>query len=302
MSGYIGELLAVSTAVCWAVTSTAFEHAGKKIGSITVNITRLWFAFVFLMIFTGFTRGNMLPTDAGFETWKWLLLSGAVGFFIGDIFLFEAFTLIGARISMLIFSSVPPMSAILWFIILGDTMTSPQIMGMIVTITGIGAVILSRDGTGRKVKFTHSIKGIVFAFCGALGQSLGYIIGKLGMNAGALTYDPFASTQIRTIAGILCFTVYITIRKGWKNVRKAFSYKKAMGYTVIGSVFGPFIGVSLSLAALNYTTPGVATTLISITPVLLLPVAVFYNKEKLNFKEIIGAFVAVAGVSMMFIF
>lgn len=300
--GYLGEIFAILTAVCWAITSTAFEHAGKKMGSLTLNIIRLLLAFVFLMIFTGIIRGNPLPTDAGMDTWKWLLLSGVVGFFIGDLMLFEAFTRIGARISMLIFSSVPPMSAILAFIILGDTMTPFQIIGMFVTITGIGIVILTRDSSDSeaKLKFTHPVQGILLAFGGAFCQAFGYIIGKLGMHSGTAVYDPFAATQIRAIAAIICFALFITYRKGWKKVAMAFTYKRAMKFTLVGSVFGPFIGVSLSLAALNYTTPGVASTLTSITPVLLIPVAVFYHKERLHYKEVLGAFTAILGVGMMF--
>jgi drug/metabolite transporter (DMT)-like permease len=304
MTNYIGEIFAILTALCWAITSTAFEHAGKKMGSITLNIIRLWFAFIFLMIYTGITRGGMLlPLDASFDTWKWLLLSGVIGLFLGDLLLFEAFTLIGARISMLIFSTVPPMSAILAFIILGDTMSVAQIIGMFITIFGIGIVILTKDTSSqaKKVKFAHPILGLSLAFGGAFCQALGYIIGKLGMTSGTLSYSPFASTQIRVIAGILSFTLFITIRRGWPSVRKAFTYKKAMKHTIIGSVFGPFIGVSLSLAALNYTTPGVASTLTSITPIILIPVAIFYHKEKLQVKEITGALVAIAGVAMMFI-
>lgn len=302
MENYLGEIYAILTAVCWAITSTAFEHAGKKMGSLSLNLIRLWFAFVFLMIYTGISRGMPLPIDASFDTWKWLVLSGLVGLLIGDLFLFEAFTQIGARISMLIFSSVPPMSAILAYIILGDAMTISQIIGMFITITGIGTVILTRNNdSGKKVTFTHPVLGISFAFAGAFCQSLGYIIGKLGMNAGVTGYDAFASTQIRIIAAILGFTLVVTIRRGWPNIAKAFTYKKAMKHTVVGSVFGPFIGVSLSLLALNYTTPGVASTLTSITPIILIPVALFYSKEKLHIKEIMGAFIAIIGVGVMFI-
>lgn len=301
MTSYLGEIYAILTALCWAITSTAFEHAGKKMGSLTLNIIRLWFAFIFLMIFTTLTRGMPLPTDASFDTWKWLILSGLIGLLIGDLFLFEAFTQIGARISMLIFSSVPPMSAILAYFILGDKMSPSQILGMFITITGIGTVILTRgDSPTQKVKFTHPILGISLAFGGAFCQSLGYIIGKLGMEAGTSSYDPFASTQIRVIAAIIGFTIVVTFRRNWPKVIKAFSYKRAMTHTIIGSVFGPFIGVSLSLVALNYTSPGVASTLTSITPILLIPVALFYHKEKLHTKEIMGAFIAILGVGIMF--
>jgi drug/metabolite transporter (DMT)-like permease len=303
MTHYLGELFAILTAICWAITSTAFEHAGKKIGSLSLNIIRLWFAFLFLMIYTSFTRGLPFPTDANWATVQWLIISGLIGLVIGDLFLFEAFTLIGARISMLIFSSVPPMSALLAYFILGNTMSLLQITGMFVTIIGIGIVILTKDTTSNqtKVKLAHPLIGVLLAFGGAFCQALGYIVGKLGVQSGSGTYDAFAATQIRIMAAIIGFTLVITLKKGWKNVFKAFKQKDAMITTTIGSLFGPFIGVSLSLLALNYTTPGVASTLTSITPIILIPVAVFYYKEKLVLKEIIGAFLAISGVAIMFV-
>jgi len=299
MTNYLGEIIAIGTAVCWAITSTVFEAASKKIGSLTLNIIRLWFAFVFLFIYTWITRGIPYPIDAGWDTWKWLILSGLIGFVMGDLFLFEAFVRIGARISMLIFASVPPMSALLAYIILGDTMTTTQIIGMLITIIGIGIVILAKgkEGENKKIKLAHPVAGVLLAFGGAFGQSLGYIVGKLGLG----DYNAFAATQIRVSAAIIGFIVVVTIRGGWPNVTKAFKQKKAMIHTIIGSIFGPFIGVSLSLLALNYTSPGVASTLMSITPILLIPVAIFYHKEKMPLKEVFGAFVAIIGVAFMFI-
>jgi len=303
MSHYLGELFAILTAICWAITSTAFEHAGKKIGSLSLNIIRLWFAFIFLMIYSGVTRGLPLPIDASLASIKWLVISGLIGLVIGDLFLFEAFTQIGARISMLIFSSVPPMSALLAYILLGDTMTLLQILGMLVTVIGIGIVILTKDTSKEKskVKLAHPIVGILLAFGGAFCQALGYIVGKLGVQSGLGNYDAFAATQIRIIAAILGFTLIITIKKGWPTVLSGLKQKDAMITTIIGSIFGPFIGVSLSLLALNYTTPGVASTLTSITPILLIPVAYLLYKEKLALKEIIGVITAIAGVGIMFL-
>ncbi len=76
---YLGETAAFATAVCWAITSTAFEDAGKKMGSVNLNFLRLLFGFIFLSTFTWVTRGMFLPLDATPETWSWLLLSGFFG-------------------------------------------------------------------------------------------------------------------------------------------------------------------------------------------------------------------------------
>lgn len=297
MSTHLGELAALATAFCWAITATSFEAAGKKIGSEPLNIIRLVIGLFFLSIFTFITKGAAIPIDATFEAWKWLLLSGLIGFVIGDLLLFEAFVRIGARISMLIYASVPPLSAILAYVILGDKMTIQQIVGLVITLSGIAIVILVKGDGNKKIKLSHPVAGIMLAFGGAFGQALGYIIGKIGLES----YNAFQATQIRIYAGIIGFIIVITVRGGWKRVFSALKEKTAMVRITIGSFFGPFLGVSLSLLAIQYTNPGVASSLMSITPVILIPVALLRKKEKVLSREIIGAIVAVIGVACMFI-
>jgi len=86
---YFGEFAALLTAVFWTVTSMSFESAGKRVGSLAVNLIRLWIALIIYAIYLQVTRGMFLPFDAGAERWIWLGLSGLVGFVIGDLLLFR---------------------------------------------------------------------------------------------------------------------------------------------------------------------------------------------------------------------
>lgn len=296
MENYFGEMAALVTAICWTVTATCFEYAGKKIGSITLNIIRLFMAFIFLSIFNFFSRGMMLPIDASLDTWEWLAISGLVGFVIGDLLLFEAFVRIGARISMLIMASVPPITAILSYFILHEMMTISQVVGMVITLIGIAIVILVKGDKKGSIELSHPLKGILFAVGGAIGQALGLILSKFGM----ADYDAFSATQIRVIAGILGFAIIFTLRKNWGSVIKAVNQRKAMFVLTIGAVFGPFIGVSLSLVSIQHTNPGVASTIMAITPVLIIPFSIFIHKEKVTIKEAMGAFLTIIGVAYIF--
>lgn len=65
--------------------------------------------------------------------------------------------------------------------------------------------------------------------------------------------------------------------------------------------FGPFLGVSFSLIAVKYTAAGVAATLMSIVPVLIIAPSVIFFREKVTFKEIAGAIIAVGGVALFFL-
>jgi drug/metabolite transporter (DMT)-like permease len=294
---HIGEIAAFVTAVCWTVTPIAFEAAGKRVGSLTVNFIRLIIAFVLIGSFTLVTRGMFLPIDATSTNWTWLTLSGLIGFVIGDLFLFEAYVRIGARISLLIMAAVPPITALAGFIILHETLTVLDLLGMIITVGGIALVILVKGKEAKKVQLSHPLRGIIYAFIGALGQSFGTVCSKFGMG----DYNAFAATQIRIIAAMVGFSVVVTARKHWKNIFQSLKDYTAIKSIAIGSVFGPFIGVSLSLLAVQHTSTGVASTITSISRILIIPISIFVFKEKVSAKEIVGVFITIAGVSLLFI-
>ncbi len=298
ISSHLGELAALVTAVCWTATSMAFESAGKKVGSLSVNLIRLVMALVLLGLFTTITRGHFWPVDAGIHAWAWLSLSGLVGFVIGDLLLFQAFVVIGARVSMLIMALTPPLAALFGWLILDEQMTLINTFGMLLTISGIALVILGRPIKGKRFSLNFPVTGLLLAFGGAAGQALGLVLSKLGMG----DLDAFMSTQIRVIAGIVGFTLVFFLWRQWGNAWIAMKNKQAMGRISIGAFFGPFLGVSFSLLAIKFTTTGIASTLMALTPVMIILPAWYIFKEKITTKEVIGAFIAVAGVVVFFVF
>jgi len=304
ISSHTGELAALLTAVFWTVTSLAFESASKTVGSLSVNFIRLVLAFIFLSLYSLFARGLLLPTDAGGHQWLWLSLSGLVGFVMGDLFLFQSYVLVGARISMLIMSLSPPIAAGIGWLSMGETLTLKQALGMLLIFIGIAMVVLRSEKTpngskitGRKIKFGYSIPGLLLAFGGAVGQAGGLVLSKYGM-AG---YDVVASVQIRVITGIVGFAAVLLFMHKSGNLLVAVKNAGAMRRITVGSFFGPFLGVSFSLLAVRYTSTGVASALMSIVPVLIIAPSAVLLKEKITFREVAGAIVSVVGVVTFFL-
>ncbi|MCI0512524.1 DMT family transporter [candidate division KSB1 bacterium] len=295
LAARLGEFAALTTAVFWTITALVFEFAGKRIGALAVNLLRLNLAFIFLGIYCQLTRGLMLPLDATPAAWFWLTLSGLVGLVLGDQFLLHAFVKIGARVSMLIMSLVPPLTAFFSWLILGETLSWIDLGGMLLTLAGISIVILQRNSVQNHLEFSHPISGILAALGGAVGQSAGLILSKLGMGQ----YHAFAATQIRVISGIVGFVGLIFMMRAWPQVRTALKDRMALKWVTVGAVFGPFLGIGFSLLAIQHTTAGVAATIMSIVPVFIIPPAVILFHEKITLREIVGALIAVAGVSLL---
>ena len=300
MESRIGELAALGTAICWTVTALSFESAGRRIGSLVVNIVRLVMAAALFALYGWVVRGMAIPLDLPRTAWVWLGLSGLVGFVIGDLFLFQAFVDIGARVSMLIYASVPPLTAILGLLVLDETLGVLGIAGMVLTVTGITIVVARRtSGAPAPQKGVRHMRtrGVLLAFGGALGQAGGLILGRLG--AGR-TFDAFAATQIRVLAAIVGFAAVFTLSRRWRTVGPALRDGGAMARVGLGAVFGPFLGVSLGLFAAQNSTAAIASTIMALVPVLIIAPAVVLFRERVTMREIAGAIVAVTGVAMLF--
>lgn len=294
---HIGEIASLLVALFWTVTALAFESASNKVGSLAVNLIRLFIGFTFLSIFTFFYRGQFLPTDAGANQWIWLSFSGLIGFVLGDLFLFKSFTIIGSRLAMLIMTLVPPITAFLGFILLGEKLSLFNLLGIVITMAGIFIAIFSRASQHEKLKLNVPFKGFLLALGGAVGQSLGLVLSKKGMG----NYDPFAATQIRIITGMIGFTALVFMLRRTAQVKTALWHKSGMKSIALGSFFGPFLGVSFSLLAVKYTETGIASTIMALVPVIIIAPSVIIFKQKVTMREIVGALISVIGVALFFV-
>ena len=305
LTSHLGELFALLTAVFWTSTSLAFQGATRRSGALSVNVLRLIIAFGIYAVISFFSRGEFIPTDATSHQWIWMSISGIVGFVFGDYFLFKSYELISARISMLFMSLSAPIAALISWVVLGELMNIVSILAMFITIFGIMVVITEKKKLddkksgikAKKIQFSFSPKGMFFAFLGSVGQALGLVLSKYGMEG----YNVFAATQIRIIAGTIGFIILITLIKRWSIVKQSASDFISMKFVLIGSIFGPFLGVYTSLLAVKYTTVGIASTIMAIIPVLIIPPAILLYKEKVTLKEVIGAFIALGGIVLFFI-
>lgn len=301
---HFGEFTALFVAFCWTITALSFSRASRSIGSLQVNLLRLLLAFFFLSTLLLVRTGSFWPSQNSTSSWIWLSLSGLIGFVIGDYCLFKSYEYVSARISMLIMALAPPIAAITGYFILGETFSLMSLGGMSITLFGIALVVLDKPVADENektptlsFKSSYPVKGLLLALGGAAGQGVGLVISKLGMQQ----YDPFASTQIRVITGIVGFIIIIILGGKIKDFRNAFKNKPAIGLVTLGAIFGPFLGVSFSLLSVKYTSTGIASTIMAIVPVLIIPPSIILFKEKVTKKEIIGAVLAVLGVALFFI-
>lgn len=309
---HIGEIISLGVAVSWTITAWFADKASRRVGAMVTNVLRLALATLFLGLLLWITLGHPYPIYADSNTWLWLGLSALVGYVFGDYCLFNCYLYIGPRFGQLMMTLAPPMAAVAGWLMLGETLSWKSILAMGVTLCGIGISILSRDSGSKYFKLDLPLKGIILGVGAGVGQGVGLVLSKIGMQyyADALPADapssmetllPFASTMVRAIIGGLGFFLILCLQKNFGKLKSAVKDPVAMKYASIITLFGPAVGVSLSLMAVRYANAGIASTLMALTPVFILAPEVLINKKKIRFKEMVGLAVSITGVALFFL-
>lgn len=314
---FIGEILALTVAVLWTISSLSSEYASKQYGSLLLNIVRMAQAILFIALALWVVAGSPLPRYATGDVWMWLALSALAGYIIGDYFFLKCFILIGARWGELFMTIAPPAAAITGWILLGEQMTWLALLGMVVTLGGIAISILSRKPESKhRLGIKLPIRGVIYGLIAGVGQGVGLVFSKQGMllyreqiamlSDGAWTYMmPFAATMIRCMVALVGFVVvYAVMRKAGReehSVRLLIEDRKAMYLATLSTITGPCIGVALSLAAAMFTATGITQTIMSLVPVLILWPSHLLYKTHITPLEVVGAIISVAGVALFFI-
>jgi drug/metabolite transporter (DMT)-like permease len=291
----LGVVLALLAAFAWVFSGIAIERYTSGHSPMIINFLRIAIALGIMAVFLALRGGSPLALDVSPKAWKWLMLSGVVGFVFGDYFLFASYQEVGARIGLLMISLSTIFVGIISYFLFDEVLTPRSLLGITLTLLGVLLVVLMKGPEEKLVQWRFSPKGILYGLLAAFGQAIGLVLSKLGMGNG----DPFAATQIRIIGALAAFIVIMLLGKRTAAVKAALSNPKVLGTVLITAFVGTFLGVTLSLAAVQNTQTAIASAVLSIMPVLIIPVNFLFFKEKIQAAEVLGTLVTVLGVVIL---
>lgn len=302
--------MSFATVVAWTTCAMFGEVASKRMGTLPFNVARMTLSLIFLAGLLCFLTGKPIPVDANLETWLWLLLSGFVGYVLGDFCLYNSYNLIGARYGQLLMTLAPPSASLFGWVLLGERMSFLAFLGMMISISGIIIAIHHKKSDSQTSEKKLSSKGILYGIGAGVGQGVGLVLSSKGLHCYSEAVESsglsvnimsFEGTFIRAVAGLIGFAVWTSFRYRLPRFYVSVSRSGVLVHTIIATITGPFIGVGLSLMATQYTSAGIAQTIMSLTPVLILLPTYFFFHQKITVREVIGAVVAVGGVTLFFV-
>ncbi len=199
---------------------------------------------------------------------------------------------------MLLLSLAPVIGALMAWVVFGETLRPGQIIGIGLTLIGIVWVVLTRPADNA-IQSGTARRGVLYGILAATGQAVGLVLAKQGMSEG---FSPFAGNAIRMLAAMAVFWLITFVqRQGRETIQTVRQRPAALRLIAVGALVGPVLGVSASLLAVQHTEIGVASTLIALPPVFLLPIGYFFFKERFGWQTVAGTFVAIAGVALLFL-
>ena len=295
---FIGELAALSTSFFFAMTALIFTRTGRMVGSQVTNRVRLTFALVYLIVLNLILFREPLPFSAESSRWLWLGLSGVIGLSLGDAFLFQSLVSVGPRLGTLLLSLAPIFGSVIAWIFFGELLTALQITGIILALAGIAWVVMSHEEPPN-TPHGHTRRGVLFGVLAGLGQAIGLVFSKQGMFGD---FSPFQANAIRMLAAVIFIWAWTALDgKTGATITALRAKPRAISLIALGALLGPLLGVSASLLAVQHAEIGVASTLMALPPVIILPISYFAYKEKIGWQALLGTVLAIAGVAILFL-
>ncbi|HML41274.1 MAG TPA: DMT family transporter [Bellilinea sp.] len=285
-----GVVAALMAALFWAYASLLFDRMGQSLSALEINLIKgsgaLFFSLVTLLI-----GGETL---AGIPLSALLLLSisGVIGITFGDTTFLQAIRYMGARRMLLLSTLAPPITGLISWVFLGERLPALAWLGILVTIAGIAWVITERTAEGEKPVDLR--KGLFYGILAALGQSIALVISR-----AVLTQNEISSLQssiVRLIPSMVLLVLWQLARKQPPLRISQFKITPGLWKTVlIATIIGAYLAMWLQQIAVGLAPAGIAQTLLSTSPVFVLPMAAL-NGEKLSWRAVLGAVIALAGV------
>lgn len=300
----MGELAALLTSVLWTFTSIQFTLAGRRVTSPVVNRTRLLFAVLYLSLAHLVLNGTLWPLQAEPQRWLWLGLSGIVGLVLGDAALFQAYVQIGPRRTQLVMTSVPVLTTLAAWLLWGEKLLPLQLAAMSITIGGIVWVVSEQRSAGRRTRFpgdddSHAYRqGVLLAFGGALGQATGLLLARQGLGGD---FSPLSATVMRMVVAAVTIWLLAAAQGRLRTTWTRLQDRRALLLIMGGALVGPFLGVWMSMVAVQHAAMGIASTLMALPPVLLIPLSAWIFGERVTRRAVLGTLLALAGVALIFL-
>lgn len=304
---------ALITAFLWSLCVVTSHRSVQQLGENPANFWRMLFAVVWMAaIAHGFGLGL---AGAGLV---FFLISGLVGFGLGDIGVFHALPRIGSRLTILMAQCLAaPIAGFVEWYWLGTVLSIWQIAAVSMILAGVALALMPSRRDPPKVDYVpgRMLVGVLFGLLAAFGQGMGAVLSRKAYMVAEAAGTPMISDSTwtsvtlgatagyqRLIGGFALIAIYYFIREKWlKNggpapSRSTDPFRSKLGFVGINAMTGPVVGLICFQWALATTPSMIVQPIVALTPLIIMPMAWWMEGDRPSPRAVAGACVAVAGV------
>lgn len=282
------------TTLSFACSGLGAGRASKLIGGMQSLFWRTLLALCFLSLYAIFFGQGL--RGPGFITF---VISGIVGFGFGDLALFESYSRIGARRTVLLAQCLAaPIACLTEWLWLGTRLTGWEIFLGAIILLGVG-ISLTPSGQLR-IPRSLFISGLAFGVLAAAGQGWGAVLSRYAFHLNDSTgvhINAITATFQRMLGGaslvIPAFLIYLANHRRRNFARPN---RTAAVWLLAHALCGPVIGVSCFQWALSSTPSGIVLAIVATTPIVIMPLTHWFEGDTLTVRNLVGALIAVGGV------
>lgn len=299
MADFFGEIAALFAACLWAVASVVYGKLGARIPPLQLNLIKGIIAIA-LFVFTIFVTGELFPSIATLPMCL-LLLSGVTGISLGDTAFFITINSLGARRALLMQILTSPISAIFGLIFLQEKLNVLAWCGILVTVLGVGWVVTERTADAKHISTIEFRRGIVFGLLSAIAGAVGAVLSRSAFGVANTEISPLWAALLRLSAGTLILLILALSKQQTSFRLSNLRNSKVVAGTIFAAFCGTYLGIWLQQTAIKFTSVGIASTLLQTSPIFVIPFAIWMG-EKVSIRAILGVFISIAGIALLFYF
>lgn len=298
---YLGEICSLLSAIFWALAIIIFKKIGDRVSPMVINPVKSTIGLL-LFILTCIIIGVPLSPNAQFSNTDLLILSisGIIGIGIADIIFLHSLNILGAGISAIVDTAYSPFVIFFAFIILGESLTSIQLMGGILIIGSV--LFASTKIQNIPVNRKRFNQGIAYAIGSISMMALGIVMIKPILN----TVSDNVGLQLwiagyRLVSGVLVSGSIMLIANRNIYILGALRDRKLWLPLVVSSVLAAYLGIAMWVMGMSMTTASISSILNQTATIFILIFAWIFLGEPLTKRRISSILVAIFGAYLVFI-
>lgn len=292
VSSHLGEFMALSTAVTWAVAVVLFKKSGEIVHPVGLNLFKNVLATL-LFLPTMWLWGEALLRPVPIGDYLLVLVSGALGIGIADTLFFKCLNTLGASLTAIIDCLYSPFTIGLSMLWLGESLSTWQLVGAILVVSAVLTVTRGKNSHGGDRRTI--LLGVLWGVLSVAAMAVGIVMVKPLLDRSPLLWV----TEVRLLGGVAVLLAVLLFHPSRRNIVRSIVSRQRWIYTLSGSFIGAYVSMILWLAGMKYTQVSVAAVLNQTNNVFIFILAALFLREKTTILRVIGIVLGVGGTILV---